>query len=199
MGTVDTHRLRVMGALLLMALALAPVARACDQIDPIDLIPGDGVCAGVLLDGDAAGAYTYAELTEIINGEAGLYDLYGFVAAAFQNYGVDVGGGQAAATLSLFNQGTAGVAAALYADPQSGTGDPIVDWSGSGEARLRVAFGVTTLQFREECFFGQVVVISAEEAAETAARCLADVIAASIRGEVPTDGRSWGRLKVKFE
>ena len=199
MRTLDTHRAQVMAVTFLMALALAPVARACDQIDPIDLIPGDGVCAGVLLDGDAAGAYTYAELTEIVNGEAGLYDLYGFVAAAFQNYGVDVGDGQAVATLSLFNQGTAAAAAALYADSQSGTGDPIMDWSGSGEARLRIAFGVTTLQFREECFFGQVVVISAEGAAETAARCLADVIAASIRGEVPTDSRSWGRLKARFE
>ncbi len=185
------------GTFLIVSIFPAAVL-ACDGIGPVAMVPGGGTCAGVSPDA-AAGAYTYAELTGFVDGEAGLFDAYGFVAAAFQNCQVDAGGSAVGATLSLFNQGTPANAQALYGDAQSGSGDPIPDWAGSGEARWKVAFGVTSLQFYEECFFGRIVVISDDAAAAVAARCLGEATAFSIQGEVQADTPSWGCLKTRFE
>ena len=170
---------------------------ACGDIDPADLIPGNEACEGVVLDGPAQTAYTLSELTAVINGEAFLYTGHGWVSSAFQNYAVDVAD-SAAATLSLFNQGTATNAEALYNDPQSGGGDAIGDWSGSGAARLQAAFGVTTLQFWEECLFVKIVILSESPEATVAARCLADALVTIIQGQTPMDVETWSAIKALY-
>jgi hypothetical protein len=189
--------------LLVAALTVIPglgstPTLACGDVDPVDLIPGSEACEGVVLDGDVQSAYTLAELTAVINGEAFLYTGYGWVASAFQNYTVDTGA-PVAATLSLFNQGTAANAEALYNDPQSGSGDAIGDWGGSGAARLRAGFGVTTLQFWEECLFVKIVVLSESPEATHAARCLADALVILIQGQTPMDVETWSAIKALYK
>ncbi|MCK4547151.1 MAG: hypothetical protein KAW17_06885 [Candidatus Eisenbacteria sp.] len=163
----------------------------------MDLIPGDEECTGVTLDGATLGAYTLAELTAVINGEAFLYTGYGWIASAFQNYQVDVGG-KASLTLSLFNQATPANAEALYNDPQSGSGDPVTGWSGNGDARMTSAFGVTTLQFWEECLFGKVLVMAQGQAAVDAVRCLAEKVVTDIQGQTPLDVETWTAIKAMY-
>jgi hypothetical protein len=192
----------IIGLLLAVALTWIPgpgsaPTLACGDIDPVDLIPGNEACEGVALDGSPQGAYDLSELMAVINGEAPLYTGHGWVSAAFQNYTVAVAG-SASATLSLFNQGTSANAQALYDDPQSGSGDPIGDWSGSGDARLRVAFGVTTLQFWEECLFVKIVILSESAEATIAARCLADALVTIIQGQTPMDVETWSAIKALY-
>jgi hypothetical protein len=183
---------------LLSSIIATPAAASCEAVDPLFMLPSDTDCAGWARDGEPRTAYTYEELTEIIDGGAGLFVEYGFVAAAFQNYLGDVAGAVVPATVSLFNQGTAENAHALFDDPNSGMGEPIDDWSGTGEARMRVAFGITTLQFREECFFGSIVVMSEDPAAVGAADCLALSIVTKIQGAVPTRPASWSAIRWAF-
>ncbi len=171
----------------------------CEQIDPLTVLPDDEVCPGWVRSGEAMAAYTLEQLMEIINGAAGLFEQYGFVAAAFQNYAGEVAGNPTEMTLSVFNQGTAENAEDLYNDPESGLGDPIGDWGGSGEARVRVAFGVVTFQFWEECFFASIVVISGGEQAVPHARCIAEAVVSLIQGATPTTAHSWGSIKADFQ
>lgn len=191
------------GRLLFLACALlfsaSSILAECAQIDPITLLPEDEICPTWIKDGDPQTAYTYEQLTEIINGGAGLYWSYGFVAAAFQNYAGEIAATPAAATLAVFNQGTAQNAIDLYNDPESGQGDPILDWSYSGEARVRAAFGIVTLQYYEECFFGSVVLIPSDETGIADARCLAEAVCEMIQGAVPTDDPTWGQIKSLFK
>ena len=181
----------------LLGLFLFPTAATatCAEIDPLEVLPADEVCPSWVRDGDPMTAYTLEELTLIINGAAYLYDQYGFVAAAFQNYAGEVLGVPTYMTLSTFNQGSADNAAALYHDSNSGSGDPILDWSGSGEARVRVDFGYVTFQFWEECFFVTIVVGSGGEDAVPEARCIAEETVRLIDEPLPIAMPGWGFIK----
>lgn len=194
-------------AVVLLLLGTAPASAACEQIDPPGLLPEDTACEGWLRDGAPRTAYSFQELAQIIDGAAGLHDQYGFVSAAFQNYaGADSARGDSgaagtavvAATLALFNQGTAENASLLYGDPASGMGEPVPDWRCGGEARFRVAPGSTILQFREQCFFGSIVVLSGEEAGLDGARCLAERACSLVQQAVPVKREAWGSLRALF-
>jgi len=152
------------------------------------------------LDGAIRTAYTYVELTEIINGGAILYDNYGFVAAAFQNYTAIIDGASTWASLELYNQGDSANALNLYNDPASGSGEaiPATEWGGTGEARQRVAFGYTTLQFQEECFFCTILVYSPHEDALSSALCMGEAICEMIQAPTPAAETSWGEVKTLF-
>jgi hypothetical protein len=143
-------------------------------------------------------AYTLEELMIIIDGQAFLYDQYGFVAAAFQNYAGVVQGEPVSVTLSAFNQGTAENATALYHDPGSGSGAPVDDWEGAGEARMEVLFGFVTLQFWEECFFVSVLAMAGGEGAVPGVRCLAEDVVATIQAQSPPESVTWGSVKSVF-
>ncbi len=187
-----------MTAVALICTLTAPAGATCDQIDPLILIPGNEACPGIVLDGEPQTAYTYDELYEIINGGAEVYINYGFVAAAFQNYLVDIIGEPVPGTLSVFNQGTAENAEALYDDPASGGGDAIPDWPGTGDARVQIFLFATRLQFWEACLFVSFEVASTEAEAYDAARCIGERILESIHGAVPVQTQSWGRLKTRY-
>lgn len=191
------------GRILALAITLffssTAVLAECAEIDPVTLLPADEICATWIRDGDPQTAYTYEQLTEIINGGAGLYMTYGFVAAAFQNYAGEIAGTPAVGTLAIFNQGTVQNATDLYDDPESGQGDPILDWTYSGAARVRAAFGIVTLHFHEECFFGSVVLTPSDEVGIAEARCLAEAVCELIQGAVPTDDSTWGSIKALFK
>ncbi|NWF91219.1 MAG: hypothetical protein HXY50_17365 [Ignavibacteriaceae bacterium] len=191
----------------LLWLGTEPSSAACGQIDPLGLLPEDAACDGWLRDGTPRTADSFQELAQIIDGAAGLHDQYGFVSAAIQNYAGDRserGGSQApsapvvAATLALFNQGTSENASLLYGDPASGMGEPIAGWGCAGEARFRVAAGSTVVQFREECFFGSITVLSGEEAGVDGARCLAERACSLVRQAVPVKKEGWGSLRALF-
>lgn len=184
--------------LALSCAALATHARADCDVDVLSLLPGDTVCSGAARHGAPLTAYTYKELTYIINGEAALYDHYGFEAAAFQNYEIDIGGSVAAATLAIFDMGTAANAIALYTDPASGGGDPVAGWGGSGEARLTTQLFSQTLQFREECVFGSLNVMSTSTAALDAALCLGEAVCTEVQGQIDTQAVSFGSLKARY-
>ena len=68
-------RLAILVLLTLSITVCVVGARADCDIDPLTLLPGDTVCTGVVRDGSPLTAYTYKELTVIINGAAALYDL----------------------------------------------------------------------------------------------------------------------------
>jgi len=185
--------------LFLIGITLAPPAGAtCEDIDPLGVLPGDQICPGWTRDGEPMAAYTLQELMLIIDGEAFLYDRYGFVAAAFQNYAGEVGGEPAAMTLAAFNQGTAENARALFHDPDSGGGDPLPDWTGSGEARVTVAFGFVTFQFWEECFFVSIVVNAGGQGAVPDARCMGGAVVDLISQVSPVSHGGWGSLKALY-
>lgn len=194
---------RAPGALLLLLVLAAtmptPAVGSCDQIDPLDVLPYDEACPGWVRDGEPMTAYSYEELMQIINGAAGLYEQYGFVAAAFQNYVGEVAGEPAVATLSAFNQGTAENAEALYHDPEFDPGEPVADWPGSGEARVVPYLLSVTFQFWEECFFISINMSPGEDAGIQEARCLAEVVLTLIQGSVPARTETWGNIKASFQ
>lgn len=198
------HRARrllipLVGLLLVGSVSPGTSARAeCEVIDPLNVLPGDAACPGWVRDGEPMAAYTLEELMLIIDGGAMLYGQYGFVAAAFQNYAGDAGGTPTAATLSAFNQGSAENAHALYLDPESGWGDPVVDWGGAGAARVRLDFGYATFQFWEACFYVSIVVGPGDEGLGPAARCLAEAAVERIQGATPAAIDDWGAIKAQF-
>lgn len=185
--------------LLMLGTAHTPAVASCDQIDPLIVLPADEACPGWTRDGDPMTAYNIEELTLIINGEAYFYEQYGFVAAAFQNYAGEVGGEPAAMTLAAFNQGTAANAAALYHDSNSGSGDPVADWDGCGEARVRVAFGFVTFQFWEACFFVSIVITSGGEQGVPDAHCMASQVVGLIEEPSPAKTQTWGNIKALYQ
>ncbi len=101
-------------------------------------------------------------------------------------------------TLSVFNQRTAENGEALYYDPDSGSGDPVGDWGGSGAARRRIAFGIVSFQFWEECFFVSIVVTSGSDAAVPHARGIAEGVTDLILGATQSRSITWGEIKVAF-
>jgi hypothetical protein len=173
-------------------------ASSCETIAPILVLPDDGACSGWGRDGGTRTASTLEELMGIIDGGAILYGSHGFESAAFQNYLGTVAGHSVAASVNLFNQGTAANAGELFADPQSGSGTAVPDWTGSGQARVLVGSGTTSFQFHEQCFYVSILVVSAEGEAVAAARCLADGICSLIRGAVPAYRGSWGSIRAGF-
>jgi len=175
-----------------------PAHAGCDGVDPLAVLPADEACPGWVRDGSPMTAYTLEELMAIIDGMAMLYGQYGFVAAAFQNYAGEIGGVPTAATLAAFNQGSAENAQALYLDPESGWGDAVPDWEGTGDARARVDFGYVTFQFWEECFFASIVVGPGETGLDEAARCLAEGALGLIQGATPAAIDDWGAVKAQF-
>jgi hypothetical protein len=197
----STRRLVVSATALFLLTLVRPgfdLRASCDQIDPVGVLPDDAACPGWTRDGEPMTAYTLEELMMIIDGAAVLYAEYGFVAAAFQNYAGFLGSTPATLTLSAFNQGTAENARALYLDPDSGTGDPVTAWGGTGAARVRVTFGYATLQFWEECYFVSIVVGPGDETAIPEARCIAEATLPGIQGTAPVATSSWGALKAGF-
>jgi hypothetical protein len=185
--------------LLVGLLAAAPTARgACAALDPVTLLPGAGTPAGWAPVGVPLTAYTLGELTALINGGAYLYDGYGFVAAAFQDYAGAAGGAPCSATLSLFNQGSAENALALFEDPASGYGAAITDWPGSGAARSREAIGALVFQFHEACFFVSITVTCTGAEGLAVARAQAEAVLAALQQATPAPASTWGRLKSRF-
>ena len=197
-STLPTAGTLCWSTVLIALLGLAPAAQAeCADVLPVDLLPADGSCAWSR-DGVAQTAYTLEELAEIINGGAFLFYDYGFIAAAFQNYAGEIGGDPSALTLGLYNQGSGANAAALYADPESGSGEPVPGWEGSGEARYTAAFGFLTLQFHEACFFGSLTFTAGGEAALPHAVCLAQAVVAAIQQATPAKPQHWGTIKAAY-
>lgn len=184
----------VLSALLLPTLAAA----TCQDVDPVGILPADETCPSWIRDGETLTAYTETELFELVNGGAGLYLSYGWVATAIQNYLGEVEGQPVYATISLFNQGTLENAQALFEDPESGTGEMIDGWGGSGLARIQVGFGLTQLDFQEECFFARVVVLSDDDGGVGAAYCLSLAIVDLLQGAVPAPSPTWGRMKALY-
>jgi hypothetical protein len=183
---------------LIAFAAIASVARAdCAAVDPLTLLPPDGTCDWAR-DGEPQTAYTLEELAVIIDGGAFLFEEYGFVAAAFQNYTGDAGGTPSAATLGLYNQGSAANAEALYNDPDSGYGDPVPGWTGSGAARYRVAFGYLTLDLWEECFYASLIFVAGGELALPDAICLGETVVNGIQQVTPAGTTTWGDLKEAY-
>jgi len=186
---------------LLIGFAGPPPAFAqppCDEIDPLLVLPGDEVCPGWMRDGEARTAYTLQELADIINGAAFLYGQYGFVAAAVQNYAGEVGSEPTWITLSAFNQSAAAMAEAFYNHPNSGSGDPVEDWDGTGHARMGIALGTVSFQFWEACFFVSIVVVTGGEEAVPHARCFADEVVDRIQDPTSVAPQTWGDLRVIF-
>jgi hypothetical protein len=184
---------------LLIAFSVSTsICLACVDTDPAYCVPVAESCSGWSHADELRTAYNYEELTVIINGGASFYMGYGFVAAAFQNYAGEPLGTPTTVTLNLFNQGSPENALALYQDPESGSGDPVADWPGSGEARVRVAFGVITFQFREGCFFASLVMIPGDETVLDHVTCLATETMNLIQAETPVTLDSWGNIKRGF-
>jgi hypothetical protein len=197
-----TQPCRAVAALvLLLAATLAgagPAARAdCAAVDPLSLLPPDGACDWAR-DGAPQSAYTIEELAQIIDGGAFLFEQHGFVAAVFQNYAGEIAGEPAAVTVSIFNQGTAANAEALYDDPNSGSGDPFPGWIGSGAARYRAAFGFFTCEFWEACFYGSIMFTAGGDAALPEALCLGQTIVAAISQATPAPTLRWSDVKAAF-
>ena len=182
----------------LVGLCSTHAGATCGDIPPASTLPADEVCPGWVRDGETQTAETLEELTDIINGGAHLFVTYGFVAAAFQDYAGEVGGAPVLISLQVYNQGTAENAEALYNDLDSGWGDPVGDWEGSGDARMRMAFGFVTFQFWEECFFVTVIANAGGEDSVPHVRCLADEVLSGIQQATPIAQPTWGAIKRAF-
>ncbi len=199
--------LRLRGAAFVVVLSAGALAAAfgvglaeCADVDPVSVLPGDGEVPGWVRDGEPATAYSLEELTELIDGAAFLYEQYGFVAAAFQNYLGEVSGEEAQMTLSAFNQGTAENAQALFHDPESGGGDPVGDWPGSGEARIEASpFGWIRFQFWEECFFISIYIDHGGDEAASAVRAMAEATLGLIQGASPAAQSTWSAIKELYK
>jgi hypothetical protein len=194
----STQRATVLAIIIALGFA-APVWATCGEIEPLSALPADLICPGWSRDGDPLTAHTPEQLTEIIDGGAFLYIGYGFVAAAFQNYAAQIAGVPTAATVAVFNQDTPENALALYQDPGSGEGTPVLDWPGTGAARVQISFGSVTFQFHQDCFFTSIVLLPGDEAAVPQARCLAEAVLDLVQGATPAQSASWGAIKNTFE
>jgi hypothetical protein len=181
----------------LLCLSAAPArSLPCAALAPADLLIDDTVCEASA-DGEIQTADSVEELANFIDGAAFFHAEYDFTAAAFLTYATDLDGQPVTLMVSLFNQGTSESAQGLYDDPRSGSGDPIPDWTGNGEARLRVAFGSATVQFHEACFFGQVLALSDDATVVDRAVCLASAMAGLI-DSVPAGTRTWSAVKTLY-
>lgn len=168
---------------------------SCAAHNPLLALPDHGACPNFIPDGPALHADTYEELVAFIGDPpASLYIAYGFVAAAFQNYLVEVEATPEPATVSAFNQGTADNAQGLYDDPQSGFGTPIADWSGTGDARLALIQDRALIYFWERCFYS-VTIAPAPGGDATNARCQADEVLEKIQTLTRVEQSSWSALK----
>lgn len=192
-------------AALLLLLAHSGIvaghaAASCADVDPLTVLPTDQPCPDWQPEGAPQTASNIEELTEIINGGAYLFEEYGFTAAAFQDYAGQAGGADVLIEVGVFNQGTQENAQALYNDPDSPGHDaePIEEWGGSGEARMRVSFGFVYLQFWEDCFFVWVIASAGGDEAVPGSRCLADSVVELIQGATPTLPWTWGRIRAAF-
>jgi hypothetical protein len=184
----------------LVLLVVHPgMTQACDGIDPLSLVPDNGMCPGVTRDGETLTAYTIPELQDLINGGYEVFANHGFVAMALQNYLIDIGGSPAVSSLYLYNQGTSANAEALYDELASGSWEAVSDWGGSGEARVKTALFSITFEFHEACFYGSIVVMSLDDQAVSSARCIAEAIVAGIQGCSPVDSECWSSLKVRYK
>jgi hypothetical protein len=185
--------------LCLATLAMASgAAAACLDIEPGALLPSDVDCEGWSRDGEATICGTLEELMAVIDGGAILYSEHGFASAVIQNFAGTIDGGSVASTFSIFNQTDAPNAEALYDDPRSGTGEPLPEWPGTGEARFAVSLNSTTVQFHEECIFGSIMVVSTDTEALAGARCLAMRTCSLIRDAVPAERTTWGGIRARY-
>jgi len=157
---LDIRTLSLLPALLLGFLTTAP-ARAlapdgCARVDPPVVLPTGSVCPGLAREGEPLVARSMEGLRGILGVGAGFFGEHGFVAAAFENLTSESG----SITVSVFNQGSFTNAAVLYENPESGSGDDVPQWPGTGAARLRRGPEDTTVQARELCFFISVVAMA---------------------------------------
>jgi hypothetical protein len=196
-ATTSAIRFAILVGLAVLSYRTA-AGTACSDLDPVGVLPEDESCPGWTRDGDPAAAHTLEELQLVIDGGAPLFFEYGFEAGAFQDYFGSVGGTQTRLELSIYNQTTSENAQALFHDENSGSGDPVSDWSGSGEARCRVAFGIVSFQFWEKCCFVAIVVNSGGENAVPHARCIAEEIVQELTDATPVANRSFGELRIIF-
>ncbi len=170
---------------------VAVAQQTCADVPPADMIPAVDACTGYTFDGGVIVATNLEELTEVINGGAGVYIDYGFIEAAFQNYQLDLGGSPANVSLFLYNQGLAANAADLYDHFEIGTETTITDWAGSGEARYRLGLGNITIDFHELCFYGKIQILASGADALDAGRCLGEAICALV-ALTPVEVSGWG-------
>jgi hypothetical protein len=175
-----------------------PALASCDAVDPLTVLPEDDTCAGWTRDGEATEARTIEELAGIIDGGAFLFWQFSFVAGAFQNYAGEIAGEQTSMTLAAFNQYSFENAQALYEHPESGMGDPVDGWTGSGQARVQIALGSVTFQFWESCFFVSILVTSGGDMALPDARCMAEAVVDLIQNPNAVEKRTWGNIRVAF-
>ncbi len=190
--------LRLLVALPLLLVGASPIYAACPDIDPLNALPVDEACTGWARDGAAETATNLAELQAIINGGAQLFIDYGFIAGAFQDYAGDVEGTPTTLELQIYNQGTVENAEALYNDAESGTGDPVPDWTGTGDARFREAFGMVTFQFWEACCFVSITVLDGGLDAVPHATCMAQEVVQLIQDIVAVAPTAWGSIRTRF-
>ncbi|MCP4547603.1 MAG: hypothetical protein GY835_14180 [bacterium] len=192
------HLLVPIITILLLIPALAS-ALDCDNVEPGTLIPADGVCTGFTLDGDPDLPHGFTELAVFVNGDAAMYDQYGFLAAALQSYSVELDEVVTSAELKIFNQGNSENAQDLYYYTNGGTWSDVPTWAGSGVVRLRQNYGTTYLEFQEECFFVRIQVTGLETpAAASGAQCLGESVCAAIQVITPTTDSTWSDIKASY-
>ncbi len=185
-------------ALLTALTGFSPVWGSCDSVDPLVIVPVSEACAGWECDGDLQTANNIEELTVVINGGAYLFEQYGFVSGAFQDFSGLVDATPVLISVKIFNQGTPENAINLFNDDESGSDDPVDEWSGSGLARLRTNFGMVVLNFQEECFYVIITSDTGGDGALPSVICLANKVLDLIYTATPVTSNTWGRMKHLF-
>jgi len=143
--------------LLFLLIACPQKDEQSELKDVVDLVPTDNEISGWSRTGEMRVAENGTQLYALIDGEADIYEQYGFVKCAFQDYQGEVSGVPRNLELRIFDMGDTTNAKDVYHDSriESGAETPWTEQSHAGvEARIDETFLFDyNIEFWEERFY----------------------------------------------
>ena len=119
-----------------------------------DLLVKNNEITGWSYAGQGWVAQNISELTTYINGAAEIYQRYGFVEAAHQEFQGTIDGKSRQLRLTIYNQGNETNAKAVYDDPDLGLSGAINWQNGAGKAAHYIRFGLSqALTFYRNAYY----------------------------------------------
>jgi hypothetical protein len=131
-----------------------------------DLLIKNNEISGWTYDGSGWTANNIPELTTYIDGEADLFQRYGFIEAVYQKYQGNINSAQVTIEIYIYNQSNRNNASELYNDPLSGRDNPIEWQNGAGESSYyqKALFDQNLRFFRNQYYVRLNISSSSDEA-----------------------------------
>lgn len=144
-------------------------------IDVVDLIPTNNEISGWVRDGNMDVAENETQLYDLIDGDGEVYLDYGFVKCAFQNFQGQVLGNPRDVEVRAFDMGNSTNAQEVYDDIRLVSDEvPWIEVGHAGtEARIESSSGYHMIEFWEERFYVDILIIDQTQEALNVAKLFA--------------------------